>query len=71
MRNDFTLSLNFFIKTFYHTPVFALGKGFALKDGLRLGLGLEGPDLAFGAGFALKDGIRLGLGPEFISRVWL
>ena len=58
---------------FYHTPGFAFGAGFALKDGLRLGLGPErksrAPDLAFGAGLDLKDGERLGLGSEFISRV--
>ena len=54
---------------FYHTPGFAYGEGFALKDGLRLGLGPErksrAPDLAFGAGLGLKDGERLGLGPVF------
>ena len=49
--------------------VLAFGAGFALKDGLRLGLGPErksrAPDLAFGAGLGLKDGERLGLGPVF------
>ena len=61
--------LSFHLITFYHTPGLAFGAGFALKDGLRLGLGPErksrAPDLAFGAGFALKDGLRLRLGPEF------
>ena len=62
----------FFVRliTFYHTPGLAFGAGFALKDGLRLGLGSEFkvsllPALAFGAGFALKDGLCLRLGPEF------
>ena len=67
--------LSFHLITFYHAPDLAFGAGFALKDGLRLGLGPErksrAPDLAFGAGFALKDGLRSGLGPKFKSRVSL
>ena len=65
--------LSFHLITFYHTPDLAFGTGFALKDGLRLGLGPERkcrpPDLNFGAGLGLTAGGRLELGPEFMSRV--